>query len=277
MGRRFCRHSAVLPAGCTGIRVPSRNSRTGTPALIRCHYQKQAVKPPIRVITLRPYPFLPVTLGDYLRKTRLDLNLTQGQVAKDILQTSVDNVRNWEANRGEISLRFRPRVIEFICYCPCNVSLLIGQKLKERRENFGLSVKELARLLNVDPCTIASWERCEHQPSQKSLKIIEGFLKSVAVDKIFRLKFTPTINKEKVSGLSFPNYVLYAQNWSIGRKIVTWRLSVGLSQRQLAKLSRISLKSIYRWEKEKRTPKPEYQNQLLKTIVSYVSSVTQTN
>lgn len=244
----------------------------GTPALIRCHYQIATKKPPIRIITPRPYPFSPITLGDHLRKTRLDLNLTQRQVAKDILQTSVDNLRNWEANRREISLRFRPRIIEFTGVCPCDVSLPIGLRLKERRENFGLSVKQLAGLLRVDPCTIASWERSEHQPSQKSLKIIEGFLKSASIDKIFRPKFTSSINEEKIPGLSFPNYVLYEQNWSIGQKITTWRLGAGLSQRQLAKLSGISLQSICRWEKAKRAPKPKYQNQLLKTIVSYVRS-----
>jgi transcriptional regulator with XRE-family HTH domain len=132
----------------------------------------------------------------------------------------------------------------------------------------------LARLLNVDPCTLAYWERCEHQPSQKSLKIIEGFLKSILVDKIFRPKFTPTINNQKVFSLEFPNYVLYEQNWSIGRKISTWRLSIGLSQRELANLSGISLQSIYRWEKEKRIPKIEYQNQMLMTIISYVRFIT---
>jgi len=214
-------------------------------------------------------------LGDYLRKTRLDLNLTQRQVAEDILKTSVDNVRNWETHRTQnIFLRFRPKILDFIGFCPCDVSLPIGLKLRERRENFGLTVKDLARLLNVDPCTIASWERNEHQPSQRSVKIIEFFLKSSSIDKILKPKFTISAYEESISGLPIPNYVLYDRNWSVGRKITVWRLSAGLSQRDLAKLSGVSTQSIVRWEKERRIPKPEYQKQLLKAIVLYLKFIT---
>jgi DNA-binding transcriptional regulator YiaG len=154
--------------------------------LLKCQYRISTPKPPIRIITAHPYTFSPITLGDYLRKTRIDLGLTQKKVAKDILKTSVDNVRNWEANRYEISLSFRPKVIEFISYCPYDVSIPFGLKFKQRRENFGLSVKKLAILLKVHRSTIDNWERCKHQPSQKSLKIIEGFLKSVSIEKRFK-------------------------------------------------------------------------------------------
>lgn len=117
-----------------------------------------------------------MTLGDFILKTRLDLDLTQHKVAQ-LLKTDIATIRNWENNRTQISLPFRPRVIEFIGYCPYDASLSWGLKLKERRENFGLSIKELAQILKVDPCTIAYWEREEHQPTKASLQIIEWFLK----------------------------------------------------------------------------------------------------
>lgn len=117
-----------------------------------------------------------------MRKTRLDLNLTQEQLAKDILKTTFHNVSNWEDNKHSVSLRFRPQVIDFIGFCPCDVSLPIGLKLRERRENFGLTVKQLTRLLNINPSTITAWERGEHQPTQKSLQMIELFLKSVSIE-----------------------------------------------------------------------------------------------
>lgn len=134
------------------------------------------LSPPNRKITARPYPFSPVTLGDYLRKTRIDLGLTQKQVAEDILKTSADNVRNWEVNRYKISLRFRPKVIELIRFCPYDVSLPFGLRLKERRK-----AEKLAKFLNVDRYTIDWVEQCEHKPSKKTLKIIEGFLKICSV------------------------------------------------------------------------------------------------
>ena len=55
------------------------------------------------------HPCLPSTLGDYIRKRRLDLNLTQKQLAEKILFTSNDNVRNWEKNRLSVALSLRPK------------------------------------------------------------------------------------------------------------------------------------------------------------------------
>ncbi len=51
------------------------------PALTRCHYQISAIKSPTRTITSRPYPYFPITIGDYLRKRRLDPGLRQKDVA----------------------------------------------------------------------------------------------------------------------------------------------------------------------------------------------------
>jgi transcriptional regulator with XRE-family HTH domain len=116
-------------------------------------------------------------LGDLILKKRLDLNLTQKQVAQ-LLKTNNWTIRGWENNRHEVSLPYRPRVISFIGYCPNDTSLPLGLRLKERRENLGLSIKQLASIMKVDPCTIAYWERGEHQPVKKSWKIIEDFLHS---------------------------------------------------------------------------------------------------
>lgn len=92
-----------------------------------------------------------------------------------MLSTSVDNIRNWEANRRKVSLQFLPKVYDFVGFCLCDVSLSIGLRLKERREYFGLTINNLSKILNVDFCTIAYWERGEHQPNSKSIKIIKNF------------------------------------------------------------------------------------------------------
>ena len=147
------------------------------PALTRCH-TLHSPKPPARIATVQPYPCLPITLGDYIRKRRLDLNLTQKQLAENILLTSTDNVRNWEKNRHNVALHLRPNVYEFIGYCPCDVSLRLGLRLKQRRENFGLSIRKLAQMLQTDPCTIAGWERGAHRPTKRHVQTIECFLRS---------------------------------------------------------------------------------------------------
>jgi transcriptional regulator with XRE-family HTH domain len=220
----------------------------------------------------RPYPYLPKTLGEFLHKKRLDSNLTQRQTA-ELLKTTVANIRRWESGRGQVSLPFRPRVIEFVGFCPCNVSLPLGQRLKERRENFGLSIKKLAKLLDVDPCTIASWERGEHQPSQRYVKIIEGFLQSFVPENAAVRQIRFFNQKGMASNSPIPNYVEYDVRWSAGYKILAWRTSVGLSQRQLAKLAGVCFQSVCRWEREERVPKPKYLKRILQAVVFYADSV----
>ena len=156
----------------------NRSIHTYTPALTRCHFGIIGSKPPAHVITARPYPYDPNTLGDYLRKRRLDLNLTQKQLAEDILHTSTSNIRNWEANRRQVSLCFRPQVYEFIGFFPCDVSLRLGLRLKQRRESLGLSIRKLSKILGVDASTIENWEDGKHQPSAQNLQTIECFLGS---------------------------------------------------------------------------------------------------
>jgi DNA-binding transcriptional regulator YiaG len=265
---KFCQRNAEFESASICIRGLSRNTRTDIPALPKCQYRLCALKPSPFVPVRRPYPISPVTLGDFLYKKRHDLNLTQKQVALDILQTSIANVRGWESNRHEISLDFRPRITEFIGYCPCDVSLSLGQRLKERRENFGFSIRKLSRILEVDQSTVAYWERNEHKPSKKSRRIIGGFLKSYSPEKCLVEK-AHYFNYELLLTSPVPKYVEYDMRWSVRYKIIAWRTSVGLSQRNLARLVGVCLQSIVRWEKGQRTPKPKYLKLILRAIISY--------
>jgi DNA-binding XRE family transcriptional regulator len=77
-----------------------------------CHIQLAARKP------LPPaYPSELRTLGDHLRKRRLDLGLLQCDVAEK-LQVNPMTVCNWETNRTSPQLRFMPRIIAFLGYNP---------------------------------------------------------------------------------------------------------------------------------------------------------------
>jgi len=245
--------------------------------LLKCHYSIYVKKPLPYVLLRRPYPQNPITIGDYLYKKRLDLNLTQKQVAQNILKTSVDNIRNWETNRSQISLLFYPRVIDFINFCPYDASLPLGLKLKERRNNLGLSIKKLSQILDINPCTIAYWERNEHKPSQRYIKILEDFLKSYSPTKPVA-KRKSLIEEENFHMIALiPKYIEYDPKWNIGRKIIVWRVSNRLSQRKLAKVAGISFQSICRWEKEQRVPKPKYLKLILQAIISYAEHLFFTN
>ena len=65
----------------------------------------------------RFYPEELVTLGDHIRKRRLDEELTQGQLA-ELLEVTVSTVNNWERGRNAPDVQARSRIIPWLGYDP---------------------------------------------------------------------------------------------------------------------------------------------------------------
>jgi len=63
------------------------------------------------------YPKELRTLGDHVRKRRLDLRLLQREVAA-LLDVSKSTLEGWEQNRHPPALRHIPAVVEFLGYSP---------------------------------------------------------------------------------------------------------------------------------------------------------------
>lgn len=144
-------------------------------------YRLTVKRPPHVPHNKNPYPSDPSTLGDWLRRARLDRRMSIKDLAVEI-GTTVPNISNWESNRAEVSVRLKPRVYEFIGLCPYDASLPLGLRLRERREYFGLITKELAKILCVNPNTISSWERAKYIPTDESRVKIRRFLRSDKAD-----------------------------------------------------------------------------------------------
>ncbi len=133
-------------------------------ALPFCHITLKTQKP-LPIV----YPRTLKTLGNHLRKRRLDLNLLQKDVAQR-LGVCDPSVYNWENNITKPAIKYIPKIIEFLGYVPFDTSTLsVGERIVVYRRLLGLSQKELASRLGIDPCTLSKWER-------DKLKLSEGFL-----------------------------------------------------------------------------------------------------
>jgi transcriptional regulator with XRE-family HTH domain len=114
-----------------------------------------------------PYPDVLNTLGDHVRKRRLDLGLRQRDVAAQ-LEVNVMTVNYWETNRNHPSLRMIKRITDFLGYNPnleAQAQESLGEQIFRIRRALGIRQKDLAREIGVDPGTLAKWERRKQSPS----------------------------------------------------------------------------------------------------------------
>jgi transcriptional regulator with XRE-family HTH domain len=142
-------------------------------ALPFCEIELHAQKP------MNPaYPKILNSIGDHIRKRRLDLKLKQKELSLR-LGVAVDTIVNWEKNYSAIDIHLIPKIIEFLGYIPFNKDYTeFKDKLQYFRKLSGLSQEKLAALLQVDESTIASWERGEHKPIKKLLNKLNEFFSS---------------------------------------------------------------------------------------------------
>lgn len=135
-----------------------------------CHVTLRRQKP-----LPRGYPRALCTIGDHLRRRRLDSGLLQREVAERI-GADESTVTNWELNRTKPALRFLPAIVRFLGYTPWTADGSIGERLLAYRRERGLSQSALARLLGVDSGTLSRWERGFRLPTGKYVRLAEAFL-----------------------------------------------------------------------------------------------------
>ena len=136
-------------------------------ALPFCHAEIRSPKPKPAA-----YPKAINTIGDHIRKRRLDLRLLQEQVAEQIGVHEM-TITNWEVNATVPEVRYVPAIIQFLGYNPLSAAGSIPERLAMARRALGLSQRKMAKKLGVDPATLMGWETGRHRPTGKSLNLIE--------------------------------------------------------------------------------------------------------
>ncbi len=138
----------------------------------------------VQLTTTKPiskaYPRALLTLGDHIRKKRLDLNLLQTDVA-NIMNVDEMTIVGWELNRCQPLVRHIPKIINFLGYVPEDLfpANTLGQKIKRHRLLHGMTRKQLAKQLHIDETTLDRLEMDKGNHFPQTLKKITGFLKSL--------------------------------------------------------------------------------------------------
>ncbi|HYC44587.1 MAG TPA: helix-turn-helix transcriptional regulator [Burkholderiales bacterium] len=100
----------------------------------------------------------PQTVGDHVKRRRLELGLTQIEAGQRLGVTQF-TVINWESGERRPATRHWPALLEFLGYDPeHSVPGTLAEQLTSERRKRGWSQRQAAKAFGVDPSTWSSWE-----------------------------------------------------------------------------------------------------------------------
>ena len=118
----------------------------------------------------------PQVIGEHIKNRRLQLKLTQADVAK-VFDICEDSMTGWENGRSKPQIQFYPKIISFLGYNPFSVDTsTLGGRIKYYRIIHGLSQEDFAKKIGVNESTIFSWEKGDHEPLSRKRELLEALL-----------------------------------------------------------------------------------------------------
>jgi transcriptional regulator with XRE-family HTH domain len=122
------------------------------------------------------YPKELKTIGDHIRKWRMDNHLLQKDVA-EILGVCEDTIVGWEMRGTEPSIGQMPGIIKVIGYLPLKIDVsTFGGRIRYYRYVHGISQEDLAKELGLNESTIFHYEKNRHKPLPGILMKLEILL-----------------------------------------------------------------------------------------------------
>ncbi len=128
-------------------------------------------------IPIKGYPETPTTIGEHIKKRRLDLGLLQTQAALQLGITSV-TLCNWEKNKRAPDISSIPHIITFLGYYPFKRPKTLAERLVAARRHLGLTQRQTAKLLTVDPATYCHWE-LGRTPTRQYKERLDRFIRDM--------------------------------------------------------------------------------------------------
>jgi transcriptional regulator with XRE-family HTH domain len=105
----------------------------------------------------KPFDFEPQTLGERIKKRRLELGLSQKE-AGTMLKVTSFTVLNWEKCRTAPPVVSIPALLQFLGYDPFPKPQTIPEHLIALRRSKGWSLRDAAQEFGVDEGTWRDWE-----------------------------------------------------------------------------------------------------------------------
>ena len=117
----------------------------------------------------------PKTIGEHLKRRRLELHLLQTEVGRR-LGVHKGSIQTWERGIGLPGIRQLPAVIEFIGCDPEPEPEDLPRRIAYARRRLGFTQENLAKVLKVNPVTVWSWESGRTRPSETRLQQMQLLL-----------------------------------------------------------------------------------------------------
>ncbi|MBY0377305.1 MAG: recombinase family protein [Gammaproteobacteria bacterium] len=142
-------------------------------ALPCLRYRKNHAKPLPKSCLIDPQ-----TIGEHIKKRRMDLGLFQRDIAQ-LWNVTEETITNWENGYSEPQIGYYARIAMFLGYewWRFDISALSG-RIQDYRYRNGLSAKRLGQLLGVNMTTIRSWELEERVPRKEQLENLNLLLET---------------------------------------------------------------------------------------------------
>jgi transcriptional regulator with XRE-family HTH domain len=122
------------------------------------------------------------TIGDMIRKRRVELGMTQKALA-DLFGVSLRCLQTWECS-GKIPFASRwPKIIDFLGYHPLEILFsqpTFGELVMVKRLSFGLSQEAAAKLIGINPVTLQRIEEglLKRGMNRETKQLVDCFLET---------------------------------------------------------------------------------------------------
>jgi len=123
----------------------------------------------------RGYPPEVRTLGDHVRKKRLDLGLQQ-RILAERLGVREETLATWERGHARPLPRHYGAIVRFLGYDPLLTSDTLAGRLRAVRLRLGFTHAELADRMHVDEGTIRDAERARRRLSRRTRALLEALV-----------------------------------------------------------------------------------------------------